>query len=154
MFRQRAGIDAVHVPYAGAGPAVAAVAAGEAQWLMDTVGTSQPLVADGRLRGLAVTGPRRAAAVPEVPTLDESGYPGFNAELWFGLLAPAGTPDRIIELLNAETMRFLARPETQARLAQLAFDAGSGGSDALANRIRADQSNWTQVIRETKIRPS
>ena len=144
---QQLGIEAVHVPYAGAGPALLAVTNAEAQFFADTVGTSQPMVNEGKLRGLAVLGQRREPAVPAVPTMTESGYPGLEAELWFGLLAPAGTSAPLVAALNAEVGRFVAQPAVWERMAGLAFTPTGGPPEAFSTRIRGETERWTNVVR-------
>jgi tripartite-type tricarboxylate transporter receptor subunit TctC len=147
LFRMRTGIEATHVPYSGAGPATRALVGGEVQFCFDSVGTAQPLVAEGHLRGLAVTGARRVAAVPEVPTLTEAGISGAEAELWLGLFGPARLPRPVQEALNAELGRYLAPPETRARLAAGAYEPAGGSPEALTARIAGETERWAEVVR-------
>jgi len=151
-FRRRAGFEAEHVPYRGGSAAIVAIAQGEADYMFDSVGNSQPFVRDGRAKGLAVTGRRRAAAVPEVPTLEEAGYPGFHEEIWFGLLAPAGTPAPVVARLNAEANRFLADPAFRARLEQNAHEPMGGTPEEFAAYMAEDIARWREVVRETQVR--
>jgi len=147
-----AGTSMLHVPYKGAAPAQAAVMAGEVQMMCDSVGYSQALVDAGKLRGLAVTGERRSGAVPNVPTLAESGVPGVNTYTWLGLFAPAGTPNTIVARLHAEIVRIMSLPEMRERVTK-------GGSDVIADtpehfiaQMRSESELWLRVIREKKIK--
>jgi len=147
LFLHRAGIQAVHVPFNGAAPSVTAVAAGDVQFAFDTVGTAQPLVAEGRIRGLALTGARRMDVVAEVPTLAEAGFEGFDAALWVGLLAPVGTPSAIIEAMNAAIDRLLVTPEARARIAAAGYEPGGGPPGAMQRRILEETRVWGEVKR-------
>jgi tripartite-type tricarboxylate transporter receptor subunit TctC len=146
-FRLRAGIDVVHVPYVGAPAALMGVASGQTDYYFDSVGNSQPLVREGKINGLAITGPHRMPIVPEVPTMGESGFTGFDADLWLGLLAPLGTPAPIIAALNAECDRFLAQPTTKERLHIAAYNPAGGPPEVFAQRIRDDWAEWGEVVR-------
>ena len=151
LFRRRAGFEAEHVPYRGS-EALVAISRGEADYIFDSVGNSQPLVREGRAKGLAVTGRHRAEAVPEVPTLEEAGHPGFDQEIWFGLLAPAGTPPAIVARLNAEANRFLADPAFRQRLAQNAHEPLGGTPEEFATYMAEDIVRWREVVRVTGVR--
>ena len=146
-FRLRAGIDVVHVPYNGAPAALMGVATGQVDYYFDSVGNSQPLVREGKIVGLAITGPRRMPIVPDVPTMAEAGFPGFDADLWLGLLAPLGTPEPIIRALNIECDRFLALPATRERLHIAAYNAAGGPPEVFARRIVEDAAEWGEVVR-------
>ena len=152
LFRLRAGFEAEHVPYRGGSAAIVALSRGEADYMFDSVGNSHPFVREGRARGLAVTGPRRAEAVPEIPTLEESGYPGFHQEIWFGLLAPAGTPPAIVARLNAEGNRFLADPAFRGRLAQNAHEPMGGTQEEFVRYMAEDIARWREIVRATGVR--
>ena len=151
-LRQKADFPAVHVPYRGGPPAMVAVTTGEADWIIDNIGNSGPLLRDGKVRGLGLTGAERAKQMPEIPTLAEEGYPGLLEEVWFGIWAPAGTPRPIVEKLNAATQSWLALPEIRARM-----DAGAHtpmpGSPADMDRFWAeDRARWTTLVREVGVR--
>ena len=105
LFKKTTGINIVHVPYKGGGPALTGVVAGEMQMTFDPVATSLQLIKSGKLRALAVAGPKRVAALPDVPTMAESGYPSFTVGAWTALLAPKGTPPAIVAKLNAARQR-------------------------------------------------
>ncbi|MBX9700586.1 MAG: hypothetical protein K2X74_14200 [Acetobacteraceae bacterium] len=146
-FCLRTGIKAVHIPYTGAATALTGLAAGQVDFYFDSVGNAQPMVREGRISGLAITGAQRAAIVPEVPTMAESGYPGFDADLWLGLIAPRGTPQPLIAALNRECDRFLALPQVQERLHNAAYNAAGGPPEAFARRIAEDVQEWGEVVR-------
>ncbi len=146
-FCLRAGIRAVHVPYTGAAPALTALAAGQVDFCFDSVGNAQAMVQEGRIGGLAITGGRRMPVVPDVPTMAESGYAGFDADLWLGLLAPRGTPEPVVRALNAECDRFLALPAVAERLHNAAYEAAGGPPEVFARRIVQDVEDWGEVVR-------
>jgi tripartite-type tricarboxylate transporter receptor subunit TctC len=152
MFRTRAGIDMVHVPYKGAGPALTEVMAGQVSVLFSNPLGSSAFVKAGRLRPLAVSGPRRIAALPDVPTVAESGLPGFSSTCFLGLLGPAGLPRDIVSRLNGEVLKVLQRRETQDWLATQGMDPLGGSPEDFARRIRTDSEAIAKVIREAHMR--
>lgn len=119
QFKVQTGLDATHVPYKGSGPSITDLMAGQVQYSFDTVTATLGHVKAGKLKALAVATPERLTNAPDIPTMSESGMPGFVGGTWFGLLAPANTPDAIIERLNKETAAALASPEIQAKFAEL-----------------------------------
>jgi tripartite-type tricarboxylate transporter receptor subunit TctC len=153
LFNMIAGTSMLHVPYKGAAPAQAAVLSGEVQLVCDSVGNSQAFVDAGKLRGLALTGERRSAGAPGIPTLAEAGLPGVNTYTWLGMLGPAGMPRDVATRIHAETVRIMNLPEVRERVVK-------GGSDVIANTpeqfaadMRAEAEVWLRVIRERKIKP-
>jgi tripartite-type tricarboxylate transporter receptor subunit TctC len=124
------------------------VASGQVDFYFDSVGNAQPLVREGWISGLAITGDRRMPVVPEVPTLAEAGFPGFDADLWLGLLAPLGTPDPVIRAMNAEADRFLALPTTRERLHNAAYNPAGGPPGVFARRIQDDLREWGEGVRQ------
>jgi len=152
MLNLMAGIKNVHVPYKGAGPAAADVAAGQIHFQFAAQITSQGLVKAGRLRMLAVTSARRAATLPDVPTMAESGLPGFEFANWFGLLGPAALPPALVARLNAEMLRLLGSSDVRERIV---FDGGEpAGSTPAEFRalLAADLAKWDKVARAMKMR--
>ena len=149
MFRTRAGLDMVHVPYKGAGPALTEVMAGQVSLLLSNPLGSVSLVRAGRLRALGVSGPRRLAALPDVPTIAESGLPDFSATFFLGLLGPAGMPREIVGRLNAESNKALQRRDTQEWMATQGMEPMGGSPEELAARIRSDQEKMIRVIRDS-----
>jgi tripartite-type tricarboxylate transporter receptor subunit TctC len=152
MFRTRAGLDMVHVPYKGAAPPLTELVGGQVTLVMSNPLGSTPLVKAGRLRPLAVTGAKRLASLPDVPTLAEAGLPGFHSTFFLGLLGPAGLPREIVERLNKETAAVLQRAEIQSSLATQGMEAVGGTPEALAARIRSDSEAMAKVIREAGLK--
>ena len=149
MFRSRAGIEMVHVPYKGAGPALTEAMSGQVSLLFSNPLGSIALVRSGKLRGLAVSGPRRLSALPEIPTIAEAALPGFSSTFFLGLLGPAGLPRDIVTRLNAESNKVMQRREAQEYLANQGMEAMSGSPEEFAARIRGDYEKLSRVIRES-----
>jgi tripartite-type tricarboxylate transporter receptor subunit TctC len=152
MFNIAAGTNVMHVPYKGAAPAQAALVAGEVQMFCDSVGNSQALVNAGKMRGLAVTAPRRSSAVPEVPTMGEAGVSGMEAYIWLGLLGPAGIPPGILARLNAEVVKIMNQPEVRERVQKGGNDLVANTPEQFARDMREEQDMWARVIREKNIK--
>ncbi|MGH8666769.1 MAG: Bug family tripartite tricarboxylate transporter substrate binding protein [Burkholderiales bacterium] len=152
MFRARAGLDMVHVPYKGAGPALTELTGGQVTMLLSNPMGSKPLVEAGRLRPLAVSGPRRLAALPDVPTLAESGLPGFSSTFFLGLMGPAGLPRDIVARLNKETVSVLQRREIREWLETRGMEPVGGTPEDFAARIKNDIEAMSKVIRDTGLR--
>jgi len=150
--RLRGGFAAEHIHYRGSAPALLAVAQGECDYIVDNVGASAPLRAEGRLRGLALTGKRRSPFLPDIPTLAEDGLPGFEEEIWFGLNAPANTPRPIVEALNREANRWLQSDEIKARMEGFMQEVMGGTPEQFAEFAAADQRIWAEVVRETGVK--
>lgn len=153
LFKKEAKVNVLVVPYKGNAPAVTSVVSGEAQVVFGGIAQAGPLVKAGRLRALGVAGAQRSQVLPEVPTIAESGLPGFEVSAWYGLLAPAGTPRVIVERLNAEMMRVLKLPEVQQRLRSEAFETPSDTPEGMATVIRAELGKWASVVKEAGIVP-
>jgi tripartite-type tricarboxylate transporter receptor subunit TctC len=147
MFKARAGIDIVHVPYKGGGPSIADLVAGNVQMTFESTAVLLPLIQSGRLRALAVTAPQRIPQLPDVPTMVESGYPSFVTTAWTGLLAPAHTPEPIISKLNTAINEGLKTPEFSAALLKLSF-APLGGTPAdFTATMQTELANWSPIIK-------
>lgn len=151
LYKRMAGIDIVHVPYKGLAPALIDLLGGQIQAVFADIGLALKQIEAGKLRPLAVTGPQRFAALPAVPTIIESGLPGYRAETWYGLVAPAGVPAPIISRLHAETRKALAAPELQAQLASQGLVPASMSSAEFAAMIRDDFNKWGRLIKEANI---
>lgn len=149
MFSQVADIKFLHVPYPGAAPAITNLVGGQVHLYFGTPPSVLPLVRSGKLRALAVTSAERMKAVPEVPTIAESGYPGYVAEDWKGVVAPAGTPAEIIAQLNEAANHALERPELQARLADEGSTPRGGTVQAFADLIRAELPRWAKTVHDS-----
>ena len=149
LFKNLAGLEVMHVPYKGAAPAVAAGLSGEVPVVAVALAAALPNLKAGRLRGLAVTSEERVAAIPDVPTVQESGFPGFQDYTWVGVFVPAGTPQIIIARLNGEANAFLGRPDTRERLEGLGFEPVGGNVARFAAYLQAEVAKWGRVVRET-----
>ncbi len=152
MFQRRAGIKMTHVPYKGAGPAVADLMGGSVDCYFGNSLSVSGLVAGGRLRPLAVTAPTRMAILPDVPAIAELGYPGFEASTWSGLVAPAGTPKAIVDRLNAEANKALGRPEMIEKLKEDGSTPLGGTPQQFADFIKSEMAKWGAVVRDAGIK--
>lgn len=151
-FRSQAGLQMLHVPYKGTGPALTDLAAGNVQVLFDSIPTGLPHVRSGRLKALAVTGGQRSPLMPELPTVAEAGLPGFTSVTWFGLYGPAKLPADVVRQINAAFNKALRAPEVGAKLAQLGAEPAAPQSpEAFAAMVAKDSQRWGQLIRERKI---
>ena len=149
LFKVMTGVQMTHVPYKGSAPAIQDLLSGQVQLMFDNLPPSLPQIKAGRLRALAVTSATRAPALPDVPTVAESGLPGFEASSWFGLLAPAGTPPAIIAKINAEVATWLASPEGKEKLASIGANAAGGSPEDFARHIQAETAKWAKVVKES-----
>jgi tripartite-type tricarboxylate transporter receptor subunit TctC len=149
LFKNLAGLKVTHVPYKGAAPAVNAALSGEVVAVSVAMPTAVPHLRSGKLRGLAITSRRRNDAVPDVPTVEELGFPGFEDITWVGIFVPAGTPPAIVAKLNADVNAFLALADSRERLASLAFDPVGGTPESFSAYLRTEVAKWAKVIRET-----
>ena len=152
MFKSATGVKMVHVPYKGAGLAVNGLIAGEIQVMFAPIVAVLPQVKAGRLRALAVTSAARSAAAPELPTLAESGLPGYEISSWFGLFAPANTPAPVIERLYRETAKALQSPDVRERFAREGAEpVGSSPAD-FTGYVRAEYAKYTRIVRDSGIK--
>jgi tripartite-type tricarboxylate transporter receptor subunit TctC len=147
-----AGLKMQHIPYKGSGPALADLAGGQVKIMFDTLPTGLPLVKSGTLRGLAVSSTKRAAAAPQIPTLAESGVPGFEVLGWYGVFAPAGTPPEIVRKLNADITAVMALPEVRTKMQGQGADAMTATPDAFATYVRAEVGKWGKVVHDSGAR--
>jgi tripartite-type tricarboxylate transporter receptor subunit TctC len=153
LLKYRTGIDLVHIPYKGGGPAALAVISGEAQVMTGTAASVLPFLTTGRLRALATTGPRRSKVVmPEVPTVAESGYPGFDTSQWYGILLPAATPRSITDRIRNEMITALQQPDVRAALVSQGVDAETTTPEGMAARIKTETATNAAVIKAAGIR--
>jgi tripartite-type tricarboxylate transporter receptor subunit TctC len=152
LFKIVAGIDMLHIPYKGTGPAVIDLVGGQLQVGLLSLASSMPHVKTGRLRALAVTSPKRAVVAPELPTIAESGYPGFEVRSWYGLLAPAGTSKAIVDKLSAQIAAVLRQPEVIARLANDGAEPGGDTPAEFAAYIKSEAERWGKVVKTAGIR--
>jgi tripartite-type tricarboxylate transporter receptor subunit TctC len=152
LFKITAGVDIVHVPYKGGGPALIDLVGGQVQLNFANMLSALPHVKAGRLRGLAVTSPRRAPAIRDMPTVAEAGVAGYDVVQWNGVLAPAGTPREIIVKLNREIGSILSLPDVRERLLSDGAETVSGTPQQFAAFIKADIAKWAKVIKAENIR--
>ena len=152
LFCLQAGVKMVHVPYKGAGPAITELMGGQVHMLFANPAASIAHVKSGKLRALAVSGDKRSVIMPEVPTVAEAAIPGFEASTWWGILAPARTPDALIAKLNAELARSLTQSDALNRIAALGADVVGGLPQKLADHLRAEIPKWGRVVRAANIK--
>jgi tripartite-type tricarboxylate transporter receptor subunit TctC len=149
LFKSVAGVDALLVPYNGAAPASTDVIAGRIGFWVTTLGSVLPNISNGQMRGLAISGDRRAAALPDVPTFAELGYQKFRANAWFALFAPAGTPKEIVVQLNADVNQALADAGVQDRFKALSIDPVGGTPEDLRTLLSEEIETWARLFKKT-----
>lgn len=149
LFASMAGIELSHVPYKGSGPAMQDLLGGQVKVSFAGIPNVMPHVRAGKLRPLAVSTPKRSPDLPDVPTVAEAGVPGYDATLWLALLAPAGTPNDIVQKLYAETAKVLREPEVQKAVAATGVDVSVIGPAELPTFLRAEVDKWGKVVRDT-----
>lgn len=152
LFKKMAGVNLVSIPYKGGGPAVVDLIAGQVQVYFSTIPAALAQVQAGRLRGVAVTATRRVPLIPDLPTVAESGLPGFEVIGWFGVFAPAATPRPIVARLNTEINAVLKLAETQKRFASDGLVPGGGTPGELGNFLRAEVAKWGALIRDAGLK--
>lgn len=152
LFGSSASIKMINVPYRGSGQAVLAIVTGEVSLGFNDVMTNLPQLKAGRLRALAVTSLKRLSSIPDLPTIAESGYPGFDSGVWFGVLAPARTPQEIISLLNAELVNIARRPDFMQRLVDEGSEVVGSSPEQFGDYIKTETVRWAKIIKATNIR--
>jgi tripartite-type tricarboxylate transporter receptor subunit TctC len=152
QFTSMTGTKIVGVNYKGAGPAMAATVAGETQLLFSSYATMLPMVEAGRLRVIAVTSAKRAAAAPQVPTASESGLPGFVFDEWYAIYAPAKTPRAAVDRINQEVRKVLELPDVRERMRGLASEPAGGTPEALGDFVRTEMARFSKLITENNIK--
>jgi tripartite-type tricarboxylate transporter receptor subunit TctC len=153
LFKLKAGVDIVHVPYRGSAPAIVDLISGQVQLMFDNMPSSLPSVQAGKLRALAITVPRRAPNAPGVPAMAESGFPDFDVSSWFGLAAPAGTPPEIVNVLNAVVQKSIKNPETLKRYAELGVQVQATTPKEFNDFIKREVETWGEVVKASGIKP-
>jgi tripartite-type tricarboxylate transporter receptor subunit TctC len=153
LFRMRTGVDMLHVPYKGSAASMIDLVAGQVQVMFEGPVTSLPQVRSGKIRALAVTSLHRTAALPDLPTVAESGVPGYESTAWFGLSTQAAVPRSIVERLNRETNEWLKMPSTHERFAAQNLDLMPSTPEEMTERIRNELPVWTKVMRAAGIQP-
>lgn len=151
LFKLSAGIDIQHVPYKGSGPALTDVMANQVPIMFDGIPSSLPFVKAGKLRALAVTGLKRSAAAPDIPTVAET-LPGFDASGWFALFAPAGTPKDVVDKINRAANQVLQMPAVRERYASLGADVVGGSPEKLRAQVQSELAKWSEVVKKTRMK--
>ena len=149
LFNTLAGVKMQHIPYKGRAQAVPDLLGGRISMIFDNMPSVLPLVKSGDVRAIAVTCASRSAAAPLIPTIAESGLPGFEATSWFALMAPAGLPKEVLTRINLETLRVMNLPDVREKMALLGLDLAPGSPEALASLIQVETSKWANVVKES-----
>jgi tripartite-type tricarboxylate transporter receptor subunit TctC len=152
LFNTLAGVKMQHVPYKGRAEAIPDLLGGRIQMIFDNMPSALPLVQKGELKAIAVTSAQRSPAAPNIPTIAESGLPGFEATSWFALLGAAGIPRDVQMRINAETLKVMAMPDVKEKLAKLGLEPNPGTPEALASLIQAETAKWARVVKESGAR--
>jgi tripartite-type tricarboxylate transporter receptor subunit TctC len=154
LFNMMAGVDMTHVPYKGAAPAITDLIAGRVDLFISTMPSAVAQIKAGSVRAIAVTSLKRAPSLPNVPTADESGLPGYEAAAWYGLLAPAGTPSDVVARLNKEAVAALRSSDVGAKMAQEGADSVGGTPEAFAAYIKSETEKWARVVKASGMTPN
>jgi tripartite-type tricarboxylate transporter receptor subunit TctC len=152
LLKAMTGIEVAHIPYKGAAPAVTALMAGEVDVIFDVISTSGPHIKAGKLKFLGIANPKRTSLAPEVPTLNESGVPGFEAGTYFGIFGPAGMPRPIVDRLNREFVRALRQPEMVTRLGDMGYEVIGSTPEELGSFVAREVNRWITLVRERNIK--
>ncbi len=152
LFSSMAGIAMTHIPYKGTGPALVDLLAGQVQLTFANILSAKPYVQSARLRALGVSNSKRSAALPELPTISEAGVPGYEVVSWYGWLAPAGTPQPIVQRLNSEINKMIGAPEVKDRIVANGAEPLGGAAEELGQRIAREIARWRTVVKQSKIR--
>ena len=152
LFKSLAGVDIVHIPYKGSGPAVSDLLGGQVQLMFDNTPNVLPQVKAGRLRALGSSGTKRSPLTPDVPTVAEAGVAGYEVTVWFGLVAPAGTPKEIVSKLHAEVTRILAMPDVRERFLAQGVEPVGSTPEQFGEHIRAQMAKWARVVQDAGVK--
>ena len=153
LFKSLTGTELLHVPYRGSGPAVVDLVAGRITMMFDATPSLLPFITAGKLRPLAAASPQRHRLLPDVPSFVELGYPGMDIALWYGVVAPAGTPQRIVQRLNAELVKTLDMPDIRKSLTDQGADVQGGTSEDFGAFMRKESDRWGAVVKQARIKP-
>lgn len=151
LLKSMTGINVVHVPYKGGHPAMTDLLGGQVQAMFAAVPTSQATIKAGKLRALGVSSPARSKQLPDVPTIAESGVPGFAVTSWYGLCAPAGVPQAVLAKLQADVHKVLTQPDTEHRLAEQGIEVAATSSEQFAEFVKTEIAKWAKVVKEAGI---
>lgn len=149
LFKVLAKVDVTHIPFQGAGPALNATMGGQVEMASVALPAAVEMVKGGKVRGLAVTSNKRVAALPDVPTVAESGFPGFEDYTWVGVFAPSKTPPEVVQHLNSEINKILRTADFQAKLAGVGFEPVGGSTKEAADYLKTELAKWAKVVKET-----
>jgi tripartite-type tricarboxylate transporter receptor subunit TctC len=152
LFKSMAGVDILHVPYKGSAPAVTDLLGGQVTVMFDNVPNVLPQVKAGRLRALGTSGTKRTPLAPDVPTVSEAGVPGYEVTVWFGLVAPAGTPREIVQKLNAEVTKILAMPDVRERFLAQGVEPVGSTPEQFGDHIRSQMAKWAKVVHDAGVK--
>jgi len=152
LFKSLAGVKMVHIPYKGSGPAVTDLLGGQVQVMFDNTPNVLPQVKAGKLRALGSSGTQRSALAPDVPTVSEAGVPGYEVMVWFGLVAPAGTPREVVMKLNAEVTRILALPDVRERFLSQGVEPVGSTPEQFGEHIKAQMAKWARVVNDAGVK--
>jgi tripartite-type tricarboxylate transporter receptor subunit TctC len=153
LLNVEAGIKSVHVPYKGMAPAVSDLVGGQVQMMFAGISTALPHIRAGRLVPLAIASPQRSAQLPDVPTVAESGFPGFDVTSWYGIVVRTGTPPAVVKKLHADMAEALAAPDVKEKLAGLGLDPLGNSPEEFARLIAAESRKWSEIVRKADIKP-
>jgi tripartite-type tricarboxylate transporter receptor subunit TctC len=152
LFKRQAGIDLAHIPYKGSSPSINDLIGGRVMLSMDSLVQSAPHIKSGRLKALAVLGPRRSPLLPEVPTMQEAGVAGYSLTNWFGLLAPVATPKETVAKIHTDVVQVLKNAEIVKRIGDLGADVVGNTPDEFAAAMRSESQQWAEIIRSAGIK--
>ncbi len=152
LFKSMTQTQVTHVPYKGSAPAVTDLIAGQVQVMFDNTPNVLPHVKAGKLKALAVSSKKRSSLAPDVPTVDESGVPGYDVTVWFGILAPAGTPKEIVARLNTEMVKIMRSPEVTDRFNKAGVDVVASSSEYFSDFLKGEVARWAKVVQDANIK--
>lgn len=152
LFKRQAGIDLTHVPYKGSGPGMTDLLGGRVMMTMDSLLQGYPHIRSGKLKALAVLGPKRSSLLPEVPTMAEAGVSGYALTNWFGLLAPAATPKEAVSRIHSDVVRVLKEDEVRKRISEMGADVVGNSPEEFGAAMRAESAQWADIIKSANIR--
>jgi tripartite-type tricarboxylate transporter receptor subunit TctC len=149
LFKSMAKVDMQHIPYKGGGPMMNDLIGGQINIAFETAASATPQIKGGKVKALAITTAKRSPSMPDLPTVAESGLPGYDVVTWYGMLAPAATPKEIVSRMNAEVLKILQTPEFKQRLADISSEPGDTTPEQFAELIKSDTAKWAKVVKES-----
>ena len=152
LFKSTAAIDITHVPYKGGGPALTDLLAGQVELYFSGISSALPMIKEGKVRAIAVTSQKRTAVLPDMPTIAESGLPGYEVGNWYAILGPAGLPRDVVARLNTEIVKALKAPDTHKRVLELGADPVGSTPEQLASYMKSEIAKWAKVIKSAGIK--